>query len=345
MNESITPEHFVFDLTRSSGENLSPKSPYYAVHFFENCLREKLVQADSFVESVYRTITAEASTASQVVKAFEKGSRFVVDISDEMKDKIDKGQLKLVCENDRLRAQLLDENGRYGKKLDIKEEFFREGIDPVQMATALQLKAIQDQLQQITNQIIVINSSIIDILQGQQNDRIALFYSGLNLYLEAQSIKNPEMKSALMVQAIKALSDGTQQLVLTMESDVEFLKTRQYDKLRGKKTETVRNRMDSINKAFGFIHQATLVRAAIYCEQEEYLAMASVLDEYSRFIENTVVANANLLSQCEPNDDGTERGIWATRARLKLDVSDLKKCFCQQKKDYYILLEENTDEE
>ena len=83
----------------------------------------------------------------------------------------------------------------------------------------------------------MINSSVIDVLQGQQNDRIALFYSGVNLYLEAQSVNNPEMKNALLAQAIRALSDGTQQLALTMESDIEYLTSKQYNKIKGKKVE------------------------------------------------------------------------------------------------------------
>lgn len=333
------------DLTTPKAKILSPRDPQYAIQFFADNLRGKLAQADSFAESVYKIALKESSTASQIVKSFEKGSRFVVDMTDSTKNAIDKGHLKLVKEHGKLKAQLRDVNGQYGSKLDIKEEFFNKGIDPVEMANALQLKALQEQLQQVADQIVMINSSVVDVLQGQQNDRIALFYSGMNLYLEAQSIKNPEMKSALIAQAIRALSDGTQQLSITMESDIEFLTTKQYDKLRGKKTEAIQSRMDSINKAFGFIHQSTLARAAIYCEQDEYLAMANVLDEYSRFIENTVVGNANLLSQCDITDNGTENGLWHSRASLKLDASELRKVLSSGSNEYYLSLEDGSNED
>lgn len=344
MSDIVISENTQIDLTSPKVEILSPRDPQYAIQFFADSLRGKLAQADAFAETIYKAVINEASTTSQIAQSFEKGSRFVVDMTETTKSAIDNGQLKLVKEQGRLRAQLLDSKGHYSTKLDIKEEFFNKGIDPVEMANALQLKALQEQLQQVADQIVMINSSVLDVLQGQQNDRIALFYSGMNLYLEAQSVKNPEMKNALLAQAIRALSDGTQQLSITMESDIEFLTTGQYNKLRGKKAEAIQSRMDSINKAFGFIHQATLARAAIYCEQDEYLAMANVLDEYSRFIEGTVVENANLLSQCDPTDTGTEEGVWHSRAALKLDASELKKSLSSGSEEFYLSIEDGSNE-
>lgn len=344
MSNIVINDNNHIDLSNPKVQALTPRDPQYAIHFFANNLHNKLVQADAFAESIYKTVIKEASTTSQIARSFEKGSRFVVDITDTTKEAIDNGHLKLVEEHGVLRAQLRDSNGHYGSKLDIKEEFFGKGIDPVEMANALQLKALQEQLQQVADQIVMINGSVIDVLQGQQNDRIALFYSGINLYIEAQSIKNSEIKNAIMAQAIRALSDGTQQLSLTMESDIEFLRTKQYDKFRGKKAETIQGKIDSINKAFGFIHQSTLARAAIYCEQNEYIAMANVLSEYAYFIENTIVNNANLLSQCDPCDNGTDNGLWQSRANLKLDVSELRKALLSSNQEYYLSLEEGNNE-
>ena len=344
MSNIVINENNYIDLSSPSTQALTPRDPQFAIHFFANSLQNKLAQADAFAESIYKTVIKEASTTSQIARSFEKGSRFVVDITDTTKDAIDNGHLKLVEEHGVLRAQLRDSNGHYGSKLDIKEEFFSKGIDPIEMANALQLKALQEQLQQVADQIVMINGSVLDVLQGQQNDRIALFYSGINLYIEAQSIKNPEMKNAIMAQAIRALSDGTQQLTLTMESDIEFLRTKQYDKFRGKKAETIQGKIDSINKAFGFIHQSTLARAAIYCEQNEYVAMANVLSEYAYFIENTIVNNANLLSQCDPCDNGTDNGLWQSRANLKLDVSELRKALLSGNQEYYLSLEDGNNE-
>ena len=107
-------------------------------------------------------------------------------------------------------AQIREANGHYGSKLPIKKDVFAKGIDPIQMANAL-----QDQVQHIANQIAVIDHSVREVIQGQQNDRIGLYYSGLTLYLEARNVNDPEMKRALIAQSLRALSEARFQLGLT----------------------------------------------------------------------------------------------------------------------------------
>ena len=41
---------------------------------------------------------------------------------------------------------MLRVDGKYGSKLPIKKEVFRNGINPTQMASALQIQALQDQI-------------------------------------------------------------------------------------------------------------------------------------------------------------------------------------------------------
>ena len=50
--------------------------------------------------------------------------------------------------------------------------------------------------------------------------------------------------------------------------------------------------------------------------------MSTVLNEYSYFIDGTVAKNASLLAQCDRTDTGTEKGVWKSRAKLKLEVSE-----------------------
>lgn len=58
------------------------------------------------------------------------------------------------------------------------------------------MKAIQSQIQQISDKISVIGESIKEVLQGKQNDRIGLYYSGMALYLESKSVIDNDMKKA-----------------------------------------------------------------------------------------------------------------------------------------------------
>jgi len=227
-------------------------------------------------------------------------------------------------------------NGYYGSKLSIKKEVFAKGIDPIQMANALQMKALQEQVQQIADQIAVIDHSVREVIQGQQNDRIGLYYSGLTLYLEARNVNDPEMKKALIAQSLRALSEARFQLGLTMQSDIKYLADGEHKIGKGKSVELIDNRMDNIDQSFTFIHQATMLRAGIYCNEGELSAMSTVLKEYSYFIDSTVAKNAGLLAQCDITDTGTEKGVWKSRAKLKLDVSEFYKQLNVPEKTIYL---------
>ena len=144
------------------------------------------------------------------------------------------------------------------------------------------------------------------------------------MFLEARNISDSEMKKVVTAQALKALSDSTFQLTLKIQSDIKYLANREYEEVKGKKSREslIGSRMDDINQSFAYIHQATMLKAGTYCEIGEYSAMASVLDEYSYFIENTIKDNVSLLAQCDINDDGSEDGIWKSRAKMELNVSN-----------------------
>ena len=74
--------------------------------------------------------------------------------------------------------------------------------------------------------------------------------------------------------------------------------------------------INNINIAFSAIHQATLMKAAIYCQCGEINAMTSVFNEYALFIQNTIVPNAKILTQCDVNDTGKIDGTWSSRSLL-----------------------------
>ena len=114
------------------------------------------------------------------------------------------------------------------------------------------------------------------------------------------------------------------QLTLKIQSDINYLANKEYEEAKGKKSREslISSRMDEINQSFAFIHQATMLKAGTYCEIGEYTAMASVLDEYSYFIKNTIQENVSLLAQCDIKDNGAEDGIWKSRAKMELNVSD-----------------------
>lgn len=325
------------DLAPVEVEHLSPYDPAYPARLLSQGLQSQLAQAEQAAENIYKAVVRAAPVAAQLRDATKKGFRLVVDAGEDTLKAIEKGKIKLTVEKGgKTFAQIREANGQYGPKLPIKKEVYAKGVDPVQMANAMQMQALQDQVQQITNQIIVIDQSVREVLQGQQNDRIGLYYSGVALYLESRNVSDQELRRALIAQAMRAVSDSSFQLLLTMQADIRYLANEEYKQAKGKKVDLIDSHMQSINKAFGVIHQAALLRAGIYANEGELAAMTAVLSEYSHFIEGTIAQNAELLAQCDISDNGAESGVWKSRKKLKLDVSEFAKELNAPEKTFYL---------
>lgn len=79
------------------------------------------------------------------------------------------------------------------------------------LATAIQMKSLEEKLDEVIDVLGNIEEHVHQVLKGQQSDRIGLYYSGEKMYLESQNIMSPSLKSLVMSQAIKSLSDANAQ--------------------------------------------------------------------------------------------------------------------------------------
>ena len=220
--------------------------------------------------------------------------------------------------------------------MPVKEEVYNEGWDSGQIAIAMHLKAIQDSLITVSKQLKTIDERVREVINGQQNDRLGIYYSGVALYIESTCVSDLEMKKNLVAQSIRALTDAIFQMTLIMQSDIRYLKNKEYESEKKKRAELIKEKMNNITQCFSVVHQASILKAGIYCKQGEVLATSAVLEEYSRFINGTVSSNAALLAQCDIADTGTEHGIWKSRAKLEFDVSKFAKQLKSSEKAVYI---------
>ena len=336
----------IISLSSPEIKNVSPCDNSYPLVLLSNGLKLRLEEAKAAAQDIYKAIIKQSPTIAQIHQATKKGFRLVVDAKDDMLKAIESGAIKLSTEKSgKMVAQIRDSSGHYGEKLPIKKEYFRKGIDPTQMANALQMQALQEQLEQIADQIQLINHSVVRVLEGQQNDRIAQYYSGLALYAESRLVIDQDMRKALIAQSLKTLAEATFELTLTMQTDIKHLANRDGKQVKGKRTDYIDEHMQSINQCFAFIHQSALLRAGIYCNEGELPAMSAVLEEYSRFIETTVAKNTALLSPCDTRDDGTVKGIWNSRAQLKLEVSEFSNQLNNPNKTIYLGVNKEEDYE
>lgn len=314
------------EIIPSAGQEIDPYDSNYPVALLAKSVGSSLERADKAAEAIIAAISKDASIVAQTAGAFTKGVRYVVDTPDAMIESLEKGRIKFTQENNgKMYAQIRESNGHYGEKVPIRREEFSQGIDPVQMANAMQLRALQTQVKEMQDCITMIDINVRDVVRGQQNDRLALYQSGLELFLEARNVSDDALKRQLTSQAIRALSDASSQLSLQLQADVDWLRSESYKEAKGKNKELILRRIAQINQGFEGIHQSYILRAAIYGESGEYSAMVSALEGYSRFIDCAIVANAGFLAECDPADNGTGQGAWRKRSELSLNMGDLAK--------------------
>lgn len=324
---------------------ISPYEQQYPLELLSKSIESRLAKSKDVVGKLYENITEAAPELAQVYQATKNNDmQLVVDASKQLLRDIESGKVKLSYSKDgKIFAQLLDDNNHFGSKIPIKKEYHGNPIEPMQLANMLQLQAVQNQIEAMTNQLFEIDRSVKEVLQGQQNDRIGLYYSGLQLFLEAKSTEDSYLRKMLIAQAQRALSDAECQLRMKIESDISFLRNEEYKNDKRKSYLIIQEKMNSIHQSFGFIHQSSMLRAGIYCHENELPAMNAVLKQYSHFIEDAISKNSGLLIECDKNDDGTSAGIWNSRKNLKLIVPEIKNRINENNE--YIELEGETNEE
>lgn len=178
---------------------------------FKNLIQSRQGKADEIIKKI-ADVAVATSVADELDLGAEKTTRYIVNMSEETKDAIAKELIKLDKGKDgQLYAQLRDADNHYGKKLSISEELANQGVDPLEAMNALQLKAIQDQLAEMAATIDAISHDVESVLQGQQNDRLGLFYAGKALLLEAQNVQEPVFKQLLSTQTLSTLSEASAQ--------------------------------------------------------------------------------------------------------------------------------------
>ena len=299
---------------------MSPYDETFPARLLSEAFELRLKEANEVTTEVYKEIRKSHASEFAMLEPGEEKMKLVVDASDAFMEDYKSGAVKLAYEKGNLVAQVKN-NGRYGKKLPIKEEVATVGPSPMEIGNALQLKALQDAIADVSKQIKAIDESVKEVLTGQQNDRLGLYYSGVSLYLEAMSVEDSDFKRELLSQSLKALTDSTFQLMLTLQSDIEYLKRKGYLKDKRNQFNLMNEKVNNINQGFMAVHQASILKAGIYCQQGEMKAVANVLQQYEKFVKGTIVENAYMLSQCDINDNGTEEGTWRKREQLQLNVS------------------------
>lgn len=289
----------------------------FSIEGFETAIEKSETESNKIIASAKDTI-------KNALRKRDAESNYVVDMSDELKASIDKGEVELVAgKGGELYAVLRGEKGQFSKPLPIKKELEEKGITTDQLQLALQMEAIKEQLKKIVEDLKNIEGLVGDVKKGQRNDRLGLFYSGLSLYVESKSIKDPTLRLQVVAQSLRSISDANAQIIQEARDSIEYLVTKKYNKVKNK-TEKINEHIETIHQCYEVISKAAFVKAIIYQESGELGAMLSSLSEYGRFLEKMIVPHASQLSELDKDDRLIETGKWGTIAKSLEACNEMK---------------------
>ncbi|MBR4896231.1 MAG: hypothetical protein IKZ41_07375 [Clostridia bacterium] len=273
----------------------------------------------------------------------ENETDYIVQISDDLKDSIHNGDIKLVTNSDgEIFAQLLNSDGKYGQKLSIKEELRNKDISSQAAEHALQMEAIRIQLERIVDSIEQLENSVSRVIDGQQNDRIALYYSGLSLYIEAQSVQEPTLRYHLLAQAIHSFNEAAAKMIQEIRSDIEYLSNRLYLKAKKGMRDSIDSKITHIRQCSDAVYRISFTKAYMYYENNEVQALLSSLDQYKRFIEKMISPHLGMLSELDKNDMLFDTGAWGKIVKSIEDCNRFQDLLVDNH-TYYLETGENTN--
>lgn len=120
----------------------------------------------------------EALAATPALPQDDGEVKYVLDMSDSLRSAIAEGRIKLDTAHGDPVAQIRRADGTLGEKIHVKEELVEKGVDPAELAVAMQLKSIQDKLEEITAALEEIGDGVREVGKGLRNDRLGLYLSG-----------------------------------------------------------------------------------------------------------------------------------------------------------------------
>ena len=287
-----------------------------------NNLRASVISHNKELDTIGEKIR-KALSASVDDSAASEEVHYAVVMNDKIKDGINDGTIKLDTSKDGKIFAQIRKNGKYGEKLEIHEELKNEGLTELQVQTFLQNQMITEALLTIIDTMQDIQEAIADIKHGQINDRIGLYYSGLNLYAESKAIQNNVLRQSLLSQSLKALNDSISQMTQSFRDAIQYLLDKRYENQKKKRISLIDEKMTEINYYFIMIYKAQVLKSFVYYESNEIDAALLCYSEYGRFIKNMVIPNEALLREYDKNDIYLKDGIWEKRANSLLEMNSI----------------------
>lgn len=310
------------ELTVYNNELTLWDNEHNAIEPFKNAIAIRKDEVERTIDKATDRLISDAGIIEEYKKTHSE-VQYILDLKPEIKQAIQNGEIKLDEHGGEIFAQIRNANGQFGEKLPVKA--VGGAIDPMMLSMALQMKSMEEKLDNIVDLLGLIEEDVVDVLAGQQSDRIALYYSGYNQYCESRCIKDPNLRALLTSQAIKTLSDANAQEMEVISHDIKYLIDKEYKKEEKQhREETIKRKIQRVNTCFEFIHRASSLKAQIYYECGEMDGMLDVMEQYGQFLNELINPNADILAELDIKEKTLIGGKWEQRKSLIEKISELR---------------------
>lgn len=273
------------------------------------------------------------------LRAFVPQETLQAVLSDEQKDKIASGVLKLMTKKDgSLMATLVNpKTNKIVSTVPLKSI----KITP-EITQAMTNYASQMQMAQIAEQIQFVQLAIEEVRQGQEYDRLALAYSCQQKILQAMAIKNPKIRAMALLQVASDAEDSRNMLMLSQDTNIEFVKNQPESywekQFRGASHKKIDMRMSEIRESLCAVNMVSLAEAMVYQELGEPEAARQSLLHYGNYIKKEYLSQKGFVQRLDMLDPSTENYWSKTLPEIQKNIKTLPCCEVQ-------LLEDEKDGE
>lgn len=242
-----------------------------------------------------------------LVKASIPEQAFQAILTDDQKQKIASGALKLMTKKDgSLMANLVNpETNKIVSTISLQSVNLSPAISQAMTSYASQM-----QMAQIAEQIQVVQLAIEEVRQGQEYDRLAMAYSCQQKLLQAMEMKNPELKAMALLQIASDAEDSRNLLMQSQNVNLTFIKEQPesfFGKLlSGATPDKISQRMNEIRESLSAVNMVSLAEAMAYQEMGENAAARQSLQYYASYIEKAYLSTKGLVERLDLIDPAPE---------------------------------------
>lgn len=217
-----------------------------------------------------------------VIDSIKNNKMLIADLTPGQQEALNNGLLKLTQNNNgTLSAILRDNTGKFVKHIDLKEI----NLSP-DKSLAISNLMVQYQMAQIMNMLENISYSIEKILQGQQDDRLALVKSARQQFINAKYLRDIDLKRIAILNAIKTCEDSRNQLMISTKRDIDEINKspENFFKRFSTSQDKIDNTINNIYIQFKALTEVSITEIMCYNELKEYESSVVSLKYYTEYL-------------------------------------------------------------